>query len=117
MKLFSYDNPTGRCQDCPIHDGEHSCCDDRNRNNGCYNGSDHRPCDTQFIFCLRPLNTTGRDCSYSEKVTSNINLQGRQPLIDFTGSCSQRLGLDNPLSLPGLTDTYTISILLDIVTL
>ena len=85
MELFSYDNPTGRCQDCPLHDGEHSCCDHSNRNNDCRGGNsnDIHPCDTQFMFCLRPLNSTGRNCSYLEEVTSNINFDEREA-IDLT---------------------------------
>ena len=112
VELFSYNNPTGRCQECPLHDGERSCCDRSNRNDDCYGGnpnSDNRPCDTQFIFCLRSLNSTGRDCSYSEQVTSGTDWQGRNLPIDFT-RVPTPLGLANPLSLPGLTDTYTVSI-------
>ena len=110
VKLFSYDNPTGRCQDCPLDDGERSCCDDQNRNSNCYGGNPNniRPCDTFFMFCLRPLNSTGRDCSYIARVTSDTDWQGRDLPIDFT-RVPTSLGLDNPLSLPGLTDTYTVS--------
>ena len=81
-----------------------------NRNSDCYGGNqnDNHPCDTQFIFCLRPLNTTGRDCSYSEQVTLGTDWQGRDLPIDFT-QVPTPLGLDNPLSLPGLSDTYTVS--------
>ena len=111
VELFSYDNPTGRCQECPLLNGVHSCCDDHRRTNDCRGVSNIHtlPCDTQFIFCLRPLNTTGRNCSYSEIVTSGIDWQGRNIPIDFT-RVPTPLGLDNPLSLPGLTDTYTVSI-------
>ena len=108
VDLFSYDNPTGRCQDCPIYDGEHSCCDRDDRNRDCRNHNDRR-CDTFFRFCLRPLYTTGRDCSYRDSVTSNTNWQEREA-IDFT-QVPTPLGLDNPLSLPGLTDSYTVSML------
>ena len=100
MELFNYNNPTGRCQDCPLHNGEHSWCDRDNRNSDCYGGNqnDNRPCDTQFIFCLRSLNSTGRDCSYSEQVTSGTDWQGRNLPIGFT-QIPTPLGLDNPLSL------------------
>ena len=109
MELFSYDNPTGRCQDCPLRIGQHSCCDDQNSNNRCYDSDDIRPCDTFFILCLRSLNSTERDCSYVARVTSDTDWQGRDLPIDFT-QAPTLLGLDNPLSLPGLTDTYTVSI-------
>ena len=111
MELFSYDNPTGRCQDCPLHDGEHSCCDRSDRNDDCRGGNnqDPRRCDTQFMFCLRPLNSTGRNCSYLDQVTSNTIVDERGA-INFT-RFHRLLGLDNPLSLPGLADTYTVSML------
>ena len=82
VELFSYDNPTGRCQECPLLMGQHSSCDDQNRNNRCYDSDDIRPCDIFFIFCLRPLNNTGRDCSYVARVTSDTDWQGRDLPID-----------------------------------
>ena len=52
MRLLGYDNPTQRCQDCPIVQSvDRSCM-----------GTDR--CDSYFIYCLRTIGSIGRDCSY-----------------------------------------------------
>ena len=106
VRLFGYDNPTQRCQDC--RDGEFAdagCCDDFVLTEAvCTNG---RRCDTFFIYCLRTIGSAGRNCPYFGAKMSTANTND-ELIIDF----NQRsvLGLDNPLQLQGLTDAYTVSL-------
>ena len=107
VKIFSYDNPTGRCRDCPRENGDsgpRSCCDDFSDFNTC-NGGDR--CDSYFIYCLRPFGMTGGNCTGFTQRRSTANTDDRS--TDFSMS-SEVLGLDNPLLLPGLTIGYNSSI-------
>ena len=106
VKIFSYDNPTGRCRVCPRENGNgsRSCCDDFNHFGSC-NGGDR--CDSYFIFCLRPFGMTGPGCTGFTQMMSTVNTDDRS--TDFSES-SEVLGLDNPLLLPGLTTGYNSSI-------
>ena len=102
VKIFSYDNPTGRCQDCPRDDEDsriRSCCDDFNHFGSC--GGDRR-CDSYFIYCLRPFGMTGGNCTGFTQRMSMVNTDDES--IDF--SRNKVLGLENPLLLPGLTAGY-----------
>ena len=104
VRLFGYSNPTGRCRGCPPFDGSQpqSCCDAFDTTT-C---SDELLCDSYFIYCLRPLGSSrGSSCFNFESRMSTVNTDDKP--IDF----SQRkvLGLDNPLLLPGFTDTYSVS--------
>ena len=107
VKLLGYENPTQRCQECRLSNGLRSCCDDFSRNDRCTD--DDRECDSYFIYCLRPFetsNTREGGCSnFHEKMISGVNTDDNQSGIDF--SQSKVLGLDNPLHLHGLTDDYT----------
>ena len=103
VRLFGYTNPTGRCQDC--HSGgqfaDPGCCDTFTTAT-CTGGL---RCDSFFYYCLRTIGSVGRNCSYFGNRTSAANIDDGQ--IDF--SQSTVLGLQNPLQLQGLTDTYTVS--------
>ena len=105
VRLFGYDNPTQRCQDC--HAGGQlanpGCCDNFDRT-VCM-GFDR--CDSYFIYCLRAIGSTGRNCSYFGTKVSSANTNDGP--IDF--SQSSVLGLENPLQLQGLTDAYTVRVL------
>ena len=59
-----------------------------------------------FIYCLRTIGSSGRNCSYFGTRMSFANTDDRP--IDFTNQRSV-LGLDNPFQLQGLTDTYSVS--------
>ena len=105
VKIFSYDNPTGRCRNCPRENGDsgpRSCCDDFNRFDSC--DGDHR-CDSYFIYCLRPFGMIGGDCTSFTQMTSTVNIDDGS--INF--SRNKVLGLNNPLILSGLTTGYDIS--------
>ena len=106
VRLFGYNNPTGRCQACAINDdGLHRCCDSQSTFSIC-NGN--RLCDSFFIYCLRPLNTSSiaeEGCSGFESMTSNVNRNDGP--VDFENPTV--LGLPNPLLLPGLTEIYMVS--------
>ena len=104
VQLFGYDNPTGRCydqQECIINDGQHRCCDAR-RVNDC---TAFRRCDSYFIYCLRPLGSDGVGCSGYRNRTSLVNWDDDNlDAVDFSQSIV--LGLENPLTLQGITEKY-----------
>ena len=108
VRLNGYDNQENSCVDCqPEGRMRFGCCDDHNRNNGDCSGN--RPCDSYFIFCLRPFGSerVTYDCRtlYNDtKVTSVNNNDGP---VDFTDEIV--LGLENPFLLPGLTEEYEVS--------
>ena len=103
VRLFGYDNPTQRCQDCRTG-GEFAnpgCCDFHDRT--ICMGLER--CDSYFFYCLRPIGSTGRNCSYfGNLISASIDDDG---FINFNQSSV--LGLENPLELPGLTDIYAVS--------
>lgn len=96
VRLYGYNNPTGRCQEC----GNMMGCCDRHNTTEC---GERFMCDTYFHYCLRPLGSDkeegGGNCSDYGGITSNTNTNDR--FVNF--SQSMVLGLDNPLLLPGLT--------------
>ena len=93
VRLFGYQNPTGRCEEC-LNQYPKKCCDDFSRDSNCI--EDGRECDSYFTYCLRPITTTGRGCSVYETMTSTVNTDDGP--LDF--SQSTVLGLPNPLQLP-----------------
>ena len=110
VRLLGYENPTGRCQGCPFHNGFRSCCDSFNRNDRCTDGD--RGCDSYFTYCLRPFgNQTSQDgggCSdrdNSEIMTSQANENDGG--VNFFQSTV--LGLGNPFLFQGLTNNYMVS--------
>ena len=98
VRLFNYSNPTGRCQECPLDNG--GFCDGSRM-------PTRSTCDSFFIYCLRPLNTSEIEegCSGFESMTSEPN-RNDEP-VDFHNATV--LGLPNPLLLPGLTNAYMVS--------
>ena len=105
VRLFNYSNPTGRCCDCPRQNMVRSCCDAFDIFTGPCGGV--RGCDSFFLYCLRPLNSTVEGgCANFAKKRSTVNMDDGP--INF--SQSTVLGLHNPLLLPGLTDAYTVSL-------
>ena len=100
VTVFGYNNPTGRCQGCPRRSGTRACCDDFD-SISC-SGSDH--CDSRFTYCLQTLGSTDSDCSYFGTRTSTINVADGP--LNF--SQNRVLGLENPLILQGLTNTYMV---------
>ena len=109
VRLNGYENPEGKCVDCPPNQTTHSCCDDHERFSNC---DGNRQCDSYFIFCLRPFGSQREryDCQtlYDDtKVTSvNRNDAELEPM-DFTSEMV--LALENPFLLPGLTEEYEVS--------
>lgn len=97
-ELSGYTNIFQRCADC----APRRCCDTSFITNDCSGG---RRCDTFFFFCLRPFGSTGTGCSYSGNLTSEINED--DAFINFNQM--KFLGLDNPLTLEGLTDAWNVS--------
>ena len=97
VTIFGYDNPTGRCQECGNNRG---CCD-RFGSTSC-SGSDR--CDSYFNYCLRTLGSTERGCTYFGNQRSESNTDDRP--LNF--SQNMVLGLENPTTLRGLTNTYMV---------
>ena len=97
VTVFGYNNPNGRCQNCGDLRG---CCDEFDITS-CF-GSDR--CDSFFTYCLRTIGSTGRGCSYSGNQRSDRNTDDRP--LDF--SQNMVLGLENPIILQGLTETYMV---------
>ena len=108
VRLLGYQNPTQRCQECPLHDEFRRCSDDDNRNDGC---GGNRRSDSYFTYCLRPFDSQDSqngDCSDPNKrMRSSRNLNDGS--IDFTQD--KVLGLDNPFHLQGFSNDYTVSAL------
>ena len=106
VRLYGYNNPTGRCQACvSVRTPEQMGCCDRHNTTECGN----LLCDTYFDYCLRSLGSSEKGqvgCSYFGNVRSTANRN--DGLIDF--SRSTVLGLDNPLILPGLTNDWNVSL-------
>ena len=105
VNVQSYNNPTNGCANCGI-----SCCDGLIQTT-C---TGQLRCDNQFTYCLRSHNTTAttRGCQgYTSKI-SEVNTDAR--LIDF--SQPTVLGLPNPLTLTGLTNSWQVSTLFHITT-
>ena len=95
VRLFGYQNPTGRCEQCPnsfISDPRR-CCDDFSRDSNCDEGD--RECDSYFTYCLRSNSVGGMSCTNFERLTSTVNTDDGP--LDF--SQSTVLGLPNPLQL------------------
>lgn len=105
VKLFGYDNPTGKCPFCIPNSGPQirGCCDQFSENNFC---SMNLRCDSFFTYCLQLVGSTETECSYSGSVMSATNWNDSQT-IDFSNSTV--LNLQNPLTLPGLTNDYQVS--------
>ena len=105
VRLVSYNNPTGRCPGCRLSGNDEVGCCDTFRVETC---EDSQRCDSFFVYCLRPLNSTVEGgCANFETKTSNSNLNDGP--VDF--SRSTVLGLPNPFLLQGLTDAYTVSVM------
>ena len=100
VDVQSYNNPTNGCATC--HGG---CCDDLNVTT-C---TGFLRCDNQFTYCLRSHNTpaTTGGCQGYISTISEVNTDGGR--IDF--SQPTVLGLPNPLTLTGLTNSWQVSTL------
>lgn len=105
-QIHGYRNPYQyRLLGCSSTRCQAICCDS-NIMRQCISGE--RQCDTFFIFCLRPLGTSGYGCSSlnNDSVTvSDVNLN--DAAIDFSNSTF--LGLSNPLVLQGSTNVWNVS--------
>lgn len=64
-------------------------------------------CDNVFVFCLRPINTTGFGCNGAAMITSDVNEDSEE--IDFDSNVV--LGFSNPFLLSGLGKTWRVSLL------
>ena len=98
VNVQSYNNPTNRCSTCRL-----GCCDDF----ALTDCTGQLRCDNQFTYCLRSHNTraTTRGCQgYTSTSRSNVNTDGED--IDF--SQPTVLGLPNPLTLTGLTNSWQV---------
>ena len=110
VKVQSYNNPTNGCATCGIIIVIGGCCDGFTLTS-C---TGQLRCDNQFNYCLRSHNTpaTTRGCQgYTSKI-SEVNTDGG--CIDFLQPTV--LGLPNPLTLTGLTNSWQVSILFPITT-
>ena len=109
VQLHGYDNPT---QQRFISCNETRCL--QTLTVGCCDGdidgectSDNRRCDTNFLFCLRPLNSQfGCDSNRDDVMQSNFQFNN-DANFDFTRSTF--LGLNNPLVFQGLTNAWNVS--------
>ena len=103
--FFGYNNPTGRCAECPIPAGQtlRSCCDDF-VSTTC---TDAARCDSFFYFCLRALGDrrTTNGCTYPG---SNVTFANTDDASLSSTTIRSVLGLDNPFQLPGLTTDYNV---------
>ena len=111
-RVNNFSNPNQRSfRDCN-EDGLCSfflCCDDRDLGSCGFSTGAER-CDTFFVFCLRPLGTTGFGCGSNTNsgsvIRSDVN-ENDATTIDF--SQNSFLGLSNPVNLTGLTNNWNVS--------
>ena len=105
VQLHGYDNPTQqRFLGCNAIGCSTGCCDG-NINGECT--SDFRRCDTNFLFCLRPLNSRFNcDSNRDDVMESNVEFNND---TNFDFSRSTFLGLNNPLVFRGLTNAWNVS--------
>ena len=103
VTVFGYNNPTGRCRECVASNNVLSgCCDAFRQISNCIGNFS---CDSFFVYCLRqPIGRIGRDCSYFGDQMSDSNRDDGR--LDF--SQSPLLGLENPIVLQGLTNSYKV---------
>ena len=105
IEFFGYNNPTGRCHECPVpaNSTTASCCDSF-AHSSC-NGSDL--CDSYFYFCLRTIgdSRTTNGCLYPG---SNVTFAIIDDAPFNINNISAVLGIDNPLVLPGLTMDFEV---------
>ena len=106
VRMISYSNPTGGCHECSDN---HGCCDGLNSTTDSVCSGEQR-CDSYFVYCLRVRYSSGSGCgSYNATRRSLTNLN--DAAVDF--SQSTVLGLENPLTLPGLTNAWDVSVLMN----
>ena len=72
-------------------------------------------CDIYFTYCLRPFGSTGSGCSKYTNVTSSV--ENDLSFFSFPQQDMNVLGLSNPLLLPGLTDAYTVRLVIIFIVL
>ena len=107
IRAFSYNNPSHRCAGC---EPQQPCCDG-SRTESC---SGPEQCDNNFIFCLRPLGTSGfnrldeRFCPLGRYSTTFI--LPNQDSFTFEEGELVLNGLPNPLVFTG--PRWTVSTLL-----
>lgn len=99
VSVFGYNNPTGRCQGCLLN-GERGCCDQFNT----MSCDGELQCDSFFTYCLGNAEEGGCAAGAQRRI-SDANIDDE--VIDFNQSIV--LGLDNPLTLEGVTDRYRVS--------
>ena len=101
VTVFGYNNPTGGCQDC------NHCCDGQDREPSC---CANKLCDSFFIYCLRTIGSSGRSCLNSYVGARISTFNKNDCTLNF--SQSMMLGLENSIILQGLTDNYTVLLLM-----
>ena len=97
IRVFSYNNPTHRCARC----GPQQPCCDGNRTESC---SGPEQCDNYFVFCLRPLGTSGFDnqfCPLGRYSTALNSVLNDQDSFVFEEGEQTLLHLSNPLVFTG----------------
>lgn len=114
MRVHNYSNPTNRCPVCRDNDILPVGCCDRFTNLGSCEGADR--CDNAFFYCLRELGSPPDEdptqlrglCGFHtrEGKISQQNVDGED--IDF--SQDNVLGLENPISLSGISSRWTVSL-------
>ena len=92
VRVHSYHNPTGRCNECRVdrNSDRPGCCDEERDLDVC---SARETCDTFANLCIRPLESTVTSCAVT---ISGRTLMFNTNYIDFE-SLSDFFGLPNPL--------------------
>ena len=95
VRVHSYHNPTGRCDECQedhSNSDRPGCCDEERDINTC---SLQETCDTSVGLCIRPLGSTGTNCA---GIVNGTTIEYDTNYLDFESSPELKFfGLSNPI--------------------
>ena len=100
VRLHSYLNPTGRCDECRVdrNSDRPGCCDEERDRDMC---SVQETCDTSADFCIRPLRSIDTSCAANQKRVNGTTIEINTNNLDFERS-GDFFGLHNTIPLFGI---------------
>jgi hypothetical protein len=112
VTIHTYQNPTGRCDECRRPGFSNpGCCDEafiRPPNLPCETTTD--TCDTTVDYCIRELRSTAADCSAGQTVLSTFAFPETNRYEYMSTLSPSFFGVDNPLLVIGHNKSWTVSI-------
>ena len=100
VRVHSYHNPTGRCDECQedSNSDQPGCCDEAEERelNTCLM---QETCDTSAGLCIRPLGSTGTNCAANQGMVNGTTIEYDTNYLDFESSPElEFFGIPNPIS-------------------